>query len=428
MKTYKVVVFPSGTEISFEIFNALKYVKFIELYGANSITSHADYVYKNNINSLPFIDDERFVDEFNRLIDDNEIDFIYPAHDEACLKLMLNKDKYHAIIISSPLETVKVCRSKKETYKKLIDKNYVPIFYDNISTIKQYPVFVKPSIGQGSVGTKLINTKEELDYYLKNNDNCVICEYLPGEEYTIDCFTNKSHELLSIHMRNRERIRMGISVRSKLLKIDDEVLNIAKDLNENFVFNGAWFFQVKKDINNRYKLMEVSPRIPGTMALTRNLGINYPLLTIYNFLNIPFEIIENSNDITIDRAFINRFKTNIVYDTVYIDFDDTILNKGKINSQIMMYLYQCVNNKKRLILLTKHKHDIIHDLLKNKICPQLFDDIISIDENDEKYKYIKYNNSIFIDDSFSERKKIKNKYEIPTFDLDMVESLLDWKM
>jgi len=35
--------------------------------------------------------------------------------------------------------------------------------------------------------------------------------------------------------------------------------------------------------------------------------------------------------------------------------------------------------------------------------------------------------SIFIDDSFSERKKVFEKTDIPVFDLDSIECLIDWR-
>ena len=45
---------------------------------------------------------------------------------------------------------------------------------------------------------------------------------------------------------------------------------------------------------------------------------------------------------------------------------------------------------------------------------------------DTKIAYI-HPDSLFIDDSFAERKRVKEACGIPVFDLDMVESLLNWK-
>ena len=37
----KILIFPAGTEIAFEIFNALKYSKFVELFGGTSANDHS---------------------------------------------------------------------------------------------------------------------------------------------------------------------------------------------------------------------------------------------------------------------------------------------------------------------------------------------------------------------------------------------------
>ena len=48
------------------------------------------------------------------------------------------------------------------------------------------------------------------------------------------------------------------------------------------------------------------------------------------------------------------------------------------------------------------------------------------EKTDDKSKYVSNKSSIFIDDSFAERRNILTKCNIPVFDLDMIESLIDW--
>ena len=55
------------------------------------------------------------------------------------------------------------------------------------------------------------------------------------------------------------------------------------------------------------------------------------------------------------------------------------------------------------------------------------EELIRLDRSDDKTRFIRPN-SIFIDDSFAERRRVKEALGIPVFDLDMVESLLDWRM
>ena len=100
---------------------------------------------------------------------------------------------------------------------------------------------------------------------------------------------------------------------------------IAEDLNLRFRFNGAWFFQLKENGQGQFRLMEVAPRIAGTMGATRNRGVNMPLLTLYNMWGYDVDIIDNGSDLLLDRAFISRFKSGLRYENVYVDFDDTMV-------------------------------------------------------------------------------------------------------
>lgn len=428
MEKKRVLIFPAGTEIAFEIQNALKYSKFVELYGANSIPSHAEYVFLRCFNSLPFENDPSFIFMLNAVIDEWGIEYVYPAHDSACVTLTKNQDQIHAKIVSSPIETVEICRSKNKTYEYFKDKSFIPTFYHNVNEIEKYPVFVKPAVGQGSVGAVVVNNANELNDIMATGKEYAICEYLPGNEYTIDCFTDRHRALRSCHMRQRERIKTGISVRSSLISTDKKIKDMAEAINSRLVFNGAWFFQVKIDVNGEYKLMEISPRIPGTMGVSRNLGINYPMLTLFNMWGYDVEIIDNNLDITLDRAFISRYKTSVTYDIVYVDFDDTMYLGDCVNTQVILFLYQCFNKHIPIVLLTKHNKDILLSLKKYKISADLFSEIVHIGQDQDKSSFIGNKKAILIDDSFAERKNVKEKCGIPVYDLDMVESLIDWRM
>jgi len=94
----------------------------------------------------------------------------------------------------------------------------------------------------------------------------------------------------------------------------------------------------------------------------------------------------------------------------------------------MKFLYQSKNLCKEIILLSKHKQDIKESLKKFAISDLLFDEIIVLDENEKKSDYITNMNSIFIDDSFAERKEVFDKLHIPVFALDALESLLYWRV
>ena len=191
-------------------------------------------------------------------------------------------------------------------------------------------------------------------------------------------------------------------------------------------FDGAWFFQLNQNAEGKYKLLEISPRLPGTMGLSRNTGSNFPLLSIYNAFGIKTAFINHEYDIEVDRAFINRYKINQEYTTIYLDLDDTIILKNKVNEWLMLYLYQAVNQGKKIILLTRHATEVYDTMKKYKISMDLFDEVIHLRNNEDKSAHIRHNEAIFIDDSFRERMDVHKNCGINVFDLDEVEALIDW--
>lgn len=426
-----VAVFPAGTEIGLEINNALKYSSHINLFGLSSIPDHSRCVYKNYSDEVPYYSSESFISKLNEFIERNQIDYIYPAHDDVQLFLTENAHLIRAEIITSELDTVRLCRSKIKTYKYFSEFGFVPQFFevnqiDKLDSV-EFPLFIKPDIGQGSKGAIKINSIEELNYHIKRNSELVICEYLPGEEFTVDCFTDYKGNLRVCNMRNRIRIKSGISVNSKILKLDDEVYEIANIINKKLRPRGAWFFQLKKDKNDKYKLMEIAPRVSGTMGLSRNTGTNYPLLTIFDRMGIEVKIIKNSYYIEVDRALFSRFITNLNYENVYIDLDDTLIINNKVNNYLMMFVYQALNQGKKIYLLTKHENDVYNTLRKYRISKDIFEKIFHLSKDEKKSNYINGSNSILIDDSFSERYEVFTERRIAVFDSSEIECLIDWR-
>ena len=417
---YNVLVFPCGSEIGLEINNALKYSTHVEVFGGSSVENHGKYVYKNYIDGIPDVESYNFIDELNKIVHDNEIDFIFPAHDSVCIKLAENIENITCKIIGSVFETCKICRSKKATYEKFKSIIKTPKLYIGNEVDLIFPVFLKPDVGQGSRGVFLAYSVDDIDFYFKKDKSLLVCEYLPGKEYTIDCFTNKNGELLYFGSRERGRISGGISVNT--FPVDcSEFAEIARKINKNLSFRGAWFFQLKRDINGELTLLEIAPRIAGSMAMHRNLGINFALLSIFDALSISVSVeYNNQYKIVMDRALCNRFSLNLNYSHVYIDLDDTIILNGKINTSVILFLFQCINEKIKVHLLSRHEsrfNEDINVILSKYRILNIFDSVINVKDGECKSIHIKESGAIFIDDSFNERKLVADKLKIPVFDI-----------
>ena len=417
------MVFPCGSEIGLEIHRALRGSKYFRVFGASSVDDHGKYVYKHYISSVPFVDSEDFVPAIKDIVERFRIDFIVPAHDSATLALAEHDEHIDAEIVTSALATCRLCRSKKQTYDVLRNQVPVPKLYHSLGDVRSYPVFLKPDIGQGSKGTSVALSEQDITYHVRRDGSLLIMEYLPGKEYTVDCFTDKHGSLLFCAGRVRSRISNGISVHASPV-VDERFQQLATILNAKLSFRGVWFFQLKERDEGELVLMEVSPRIAGTMAMYRACGVNFIELSLFDRIVENVQVLYQSLALEIDRALISILELNLDYDYVYLDFDDKLVVNGAVNVNIIQFLYQCSNLNKQVILISRHRYDIHKTLATYSICAQLFTRIIVIGDDDEKYKYISEPNSIFIDDSFSERKKVNDRCGIPVFALDAVEALI----
>jgi carbamoyl-phosphate synthase large subunit len=428
MKKKRVLVFPGGTEIGLEVWKSLRYCKEISLCSAGTgVSSHAPYVFRKNF-VIPDVNESNWVETLSSAVKKHNIDYIFPAYDDVILALAQNANKIGAGIVSSPLSTCLVCRSKFRTYEKFKGLLPVPRIFDKPSDVDKFPVFVKPDIGQGSQFTSKVENLETLEVLLKNNPNLIISEYLPGKEYTIDCFTDRRKGLLFCNGRERIRIKAGISMNSRPVDAKTSILfqKSANIISRELEFHGAWFFQLKIDSSCNFKLLEIAPRISGTMATNRVLGVNFALLSIYEKEGRDIEIMRNTYDVEIDRALVNRYRHNIKYNNVYVDLDDTLIIDNKVNPQLMQFLYQSLNNGCKIVLITKtNRAGDLRSVLKQFRLVGVFDEILFLRKNESKADFIDPHGSIFIDDSFSERKAIFNKLSIPTFDCSMIELLID---
>jgi hypothetical protein len=425
MSKFRILVFPCGSEIGLEIYQSLKYSSHVELFGASSVDDHGRFVYKNYIENVPFVDDPFFIVKIKELVNKYNIEAIYPTMDKVIWKLKINEHNIGCKIISSSATTTEICLSKQTTYNQLKSVIKVPTIY-NFNSVHNFPVFIKPIIGYGSRNTILAKNKNDLITFFNNRriEEYLITEYLTGEEFTVDCFTDKEGTLRFIGPRIRNRISNGISVNTKpVCDINNEFKTMAELINERLDFRGAWFFQLKKDSGGELTLLEIASRLGGSSSLYRGKGINFALLSVFDAFNYNVEIIENDYQLELDRSLNSRFKVNIEFDTVYVDYDDCLIINNEINIQLVSFLFKAINEKKKLVLISKHEGDLDKELSKYRL-NTLFDKIIHIGKGSKKFEYIDDLSSIFIDDSFMERKEVKEKLNIPVFSQDMIEILL----
>lgn len=426
-----VLVFGGGTEIGLEIHRSLAPLRDVVVVGAGAaVSSHGPFVF-DRWHTLPSAGCPSWLDELNALIVAEEIEFVFPAHDDALLALAIHRDDVAATVLASPTETCRITRSKRLTYSRLADVVPAPKVHEAPPRTGEFPVFVKPDRGQGSQNAEVIRDANQLACWMERvgaswDDGLLgwVCtELLPGPEYTVDCFTDRDRGLLFVGPRERIRTRNGICV-SAVAVDDPRFHELAACIDRELSFHGAWFFQVKRTATGEACLLEVAPRIAGMMGFHRALGVNLPQLTIYEAQRSPVRILPLAATVVADRALVTRYAHDVAYDRVYVDLDDTLLSPKGVDTRVARFVFQCVNRGVEVVLLTRHSGDLALTLRNHRLTG-LFDRVVHVQEGAQKVDHVDPASAVFVDDSFSERAAVADRYGIPTFDGSMIEMLLD---
>lgn len=344
-KRVPVLVFPCGTEIGLEVARSLRFAPEFELVGASgAVSNHGAYVYRRYREDMPFVDDPGFMDKLNAVIAEEGIGLVFPAHDDATVTLSRRRNEIAAPLVAPPADTCALCRSKRDTYAALATHIRVPALFDAAPGTLPFPVFLKPDRGQASRGTALVQNRDELDYHLRLNPGLLTLEYLPGREYTVDCFTDRLGMLRYVGARERLRIAGGISTDTQLVYRCTELDAMAQAIHRALPMRGAWYFQAREDASGTPALLEVAARVGGSMGLHRARGVNLPLLAALDALDHDVDITPRKGPLRMDRALDCCYAPAIIPDRVIIDVDSALfLPDGKPNPWMVAFVVQCRN-------------------------------------------------------------------------------------
>lgn len=418
-----MLVFPGGSEIGLEILRGLRWCKEVLVFSAGVPSSnHAPFEFRRHF-EIPSIHEEGWLDALVEVVRSEAIDFIYPAHDDVIVALTRNAEKIPCRIIGSCVETCILTRSKSRTYRRLEGVVPTPKLFADVNSVRRYPVFVKPDEGQGSERTAIARNRAELERAVSKDPSAIIVEYLPGREFTIDCFSDRERGLLFAGGRERIRIKAGISVASRPM-VDPMFQEYASRIASHIDLRGAWFFQLKRSASGEYKLLEIGPRIAGTMALHRVAGVNFALLSIFEAERMPIAIIPQEGALEISRCLANRYQHRISFKMVYLDLDDTLIVRGEVYPEMVGFIFQCLNKGIGVKLMTRHGRDLQETLRLHRL-EGLFDEVIVVPDGRKKSDFVRDGDAIFVDDSFKERMEVREALGIPTFDGSMLELLID---
>jgi carbamoyl-phosphate synthase large subunit len=221
-------------------------------------------------------------------------------------------------LLVSPTASLEIANSKSRLYEFLQWRGIAVPEFRVVETVEQFkaavdelgyplrPVCFKPSVSNGSRGFRIISEHmNELDLlfnhkptstYITLNEavrilssgvfpELLISEYLPGEEYSVDCLADHGESVLIVP-RVRKRMINGISVEGEFVK-EESIINYCRQIIKELQLHGNIGIQVKKSAEGQFLILEINPRVQGTISAALGAGINLPALAIKQELGLP---------------------------------------------------------------------------------------------------------------------------------------------
>jgi len=137
----------------------------------------------------------------------------------------------------------------------------------------QYPLFIKPRSGRGSIGAHPVKDANELKFFTSYVADPVVQEYLEGREYTIDVLAGLDGRILSVVPRERLVIRSGVSDKAKTHR-SMKLIGLCKTICERLGVVGPVNMQCKVN-NGKITFFEINPRFSGAIQLTIASGADF---------------------------------------------------------------------------------------------------------------------------------------------------------
>ncbi len=268
----------------------------------NSLAATSQYCLRHLISPSPTEETSEFLDWISGIVRNENIGLILPVTEitsqlllqtkyllpSACVlpfadyeKLILLADKIHLIKLAS---SIGVPYPESQIYAEGSS-------YDSAS-VQTFPVVLKPARSvffqnnqciQTSV--RIAHSQEQLKTIL-NEDNTfgtypfMVQEYIPGHGAGVFALYDHGQPVAFFaHQRLREKPPAGgVSVLSKSVEIDPELLSMTKKLLDAVQWHGVAMVEFRIDLEGLPWLMEVNTRFWGSLQLAVDSGVDFPHL------------------------------------------------------------------------------------------------------------------------------------------------------
>lgn len=270
---------------------------------------------------LPKASDENFISELLSICKERSVDCIMPLVTRELPLFAEHQKDFEAQgvqVLVSNAEAIAIANNKSNCYRFLKERGIeVPPFFvvkdigQFIHAASQlgYPdqAFVfKPSVANGSRGVRVVrDALDETELLFQHKPyqldisyahalnilsarpfpELLLSAYLPGDEYSVDCLAHQGEARLIVP-RIRKKMINGISVQGEFTD-DRSIIGYCRSIIAAIGLHGNIGLQVKYGADGKPYLLEINPRVQGTIVSALGAGVNLPLLAIKQAVGWP---------------------------------------------------------------------------------------------------------------------------------------------
>lgn len=275
----------------------------------------------DDFETIPVASDASFITDVLAVCRKKEIKIILPLVTKELIPFSKHIKEFEEKginVLVSPSHSLEIANNKSRLYEFLEWRGIPVPAFRVVESVDQFktaveelgyplkPVCFKPSVSNGSRGFRIVSEQmNELDLlfnykptstYLSLPDSIrilssgffpelLISEYLPGEEYSVDCIAKHGQPVLIVP-RLRKRMINGISVEGEFVK-DDTIISYCIQIITALSLHGNIGIQVKRSATGQFLILEINPRVQGTISAALGAGVNLPELAVKQELNLP---------------------------------------------------------------------------------------------------------------------------------------------
>jgi carbamoyl-phosphate synthase large subunit len=274
----------------------------------------------NDFVCIPFAHEPLFAEKLLNLCREKQIRLLLPLVTKELIPLSKRINDFASAgtrLLLSPEASLEIANNKSRLYEFLQWRGVDIPDFRVVETVEQFKVAVhelgypekmvcfKPSISNGSRGFRIItNLKNELDLlfnykpdstYIRFEEaikilssghfpELLVSEYLPGEEFSVDCLCNHGKAELLLP-RVRKKMINGITVEGEFIH-EESIISYCTRIIKELQLHGNIGIQVKKSVHGKYLLLEINPRVQGTICAALGAGVNLPALAVKHELGL----------------------------------------------------------------------------------------------------------------------------------------------